>query len=871
MTTSVLPSTSEPTTSVSITSAPQTTTSEPQTTSVITATTATTSTIPSTTSEATSAPTTAPATTAPATTDTATAPPTTSPVTTAPATTAPATTAPATTDTATTAPSTTAPATTDTATAPATTAPATTAPATTATTAPTTTAPATTATTTAPTTAAPATTATATTATTAPTTTAPATTAPTTTAPATTDTATTATTAPTTTAPATTATTSPSTTAPATTATTAAPATTDTATTATTAPTTTAPATTATTAPATTTPATTDPATTSPATTSPATSSTPSPTPPPPPPLTLVNTKIAQTHVLDPQGLSLKAGDGVEKKLTVLGERDALLLYQIKEKDTLPSDFRPQVRITPPGSSTTGKFVNKRVNADPTVLTSQLPSELPGTESKGPTYGADTYSVKIPASLMKPGMKIEVLNTADIPSDPVQPIVTCPNYVDARILPIYLYGIDPKLNHPSNIHDLPAVTKPFLYQQWPVSKLTTDNHPMGQLELPTLVAPPTGSAPAKVVSNSDEFADESYRLVVLHLLDHATAIRRAWGFDFANLQTYLPVFQRNAQGTYVRLNRGIAYVGAKDGDGDYENIFFIHELGHGEGLNHADEEYPNKYPYPAGSLDGSVWGFNFDHNEFLPTTTASNSSRYTRDNCAVNKCYKFDPMITGNDPPTPGYAYQMFSDYNQAIIENFFQQQITYVPTTDSYLKCNAASGLLEPYTLQNSSFAQFGFDDSMPIKRDVPVYTVFWYYDQSETPTCTGCSFIYTPVKSLKGNLLRYLDPTDLKQIQAYSPNRPPIGFYCATSGCDYTLRITYADGSKYVKMLTMGQRPFGQPEDPISATVKDPNNKSSLMFTYENVPGDQVLTKVELLWTPMAWKQVTPSDAKVLLERSF
>ncbi|MFD2453698.1 hypothetical protein [Ideonella paludis] len=93
---------------------------------------------------------------------------------------------------------------------------------------------------------------------------------------------------------------------------------------------------------------------------------------------------------------------------------------------------------------------------------------------------------------------------------------------------------------------------------------------------------------------------------------------------------------------------------------------------------------------------------------------------------------------------------------------------------------------------------------------------------------------------------------------------------WYCMGSGCDFTLRLTYADQSVRHVLLQGGFRAWFKPTIEPDASTLEASSGNSFKTWVVNVPGDKALQRVELLETPMAW-QGWPAQPTVLLSRSF
>jgi hypothetical protein len=126
---------------------------------------------------------------------------------------------------------------------------------------------------------------------------------------------------------------------------------------------------------------------------------------------------------------------------------------------------------------------------------------------------------------------------------------------------------------------------------------------------------------------------------------------------------------------------------------------------------------------------------------------------------------------------------------------------------------------------------------------------------------------WIYPPLP-FTGNLIQTFDPTSAADRAAIVPNTGTYAWYCHASGCDYTVRVTYADNSQITRVLQGGFRPWFSPTGTPATSTADPTSGDSFKLWTINVPGNKAITKVELLDTPMAWNGV-PATPTVLLIR--
>ncbi|EFA85038.1 hypothetical protein PPL_02034 [Heterostelium album PN500] len=783
-------------------------------------------TLPITTSPATTTPaTTTPATTAPATT----APATTRPSTTTPATTSPATTAPAITRVVTTAPATTAPATTGQATtAPATTRAATTAPATTA---PATTAPATTAP-----------------ATTAPATTAPATTAPATTAPATT--------APVTTAPATTA---PATTAPATAPATTAPATT--------APATTAPATTGTTAPATTAPATTgSPTTTSAsATTGAATTST---TPTNPNKMIINSFKGAQSHVIPAQGHTWTLPGG-NQNLHFVGNRTVLGMFDLSSQQKTTSRKYPILSrkdLNPVPANLVVNGIDKSGNRLGSVPLTP-PDQFPGSELNQDKYSTTLWTAKLPKEWLAPKLSLSVSADGNDESDHIQLNVGAPSDYFIESLPIYLYGATPQNSVPIHLPNDTQIAE--VLQKLPVDYVKFDPHPYNYIQWKQFPIAPDGNRAGYLAKTGD---DEK------NMFDFASAymtvmrgIRLNNGDQFLTKQIYSPMIKMMTNGSIFVPNSGVGGIDAGVSCGDYQwGPLFMHETGHAFGLWHCvDSISKGLYPYVGGSLLGSEWGWDADKNlmliPFMPNGSCPTPLNGQRAVDKDGRCYKQDPMQDGGggyDRSRGLFNYATFADWSVSTHQKWFESR--WSPDANSpngFSQWNNVTLEFDPANITQHDDGGFtSIEGYLPIQKNIPVYSVVVSFSLADP----SLSMILEPIKFV-GNLIRTFDPTDPTQLAEIIPQVAKYPFYCYR-GCDYTLKMTYADGTSAYRILNSSFRGFGQVSEPIPPESSNPINAESFKYWVMHFPADKVYTKIELLSTPQVFNGL-PALPQVLL----
>ncbi|MFC5473070.1 M66 family metalloprotease [Paraherbaspirillum soli] len=589
-------------------------------------------------------------------------------------------------------------------------------------------------------------------------------------------------------------------------------------------------------------------------------------------PQLLINSfEAAQTHVLPEAGLSWSL-PGAKGTLHLSAQRDALVMVDL-------GAAQPQRPVLEAWLN------NSKLGA----LALNTPDRLPPTEAAGPAYAGNRYSVTLPAAWVTPGVMLRVSADNYAASDFKQPEVGMDADFDMRILPFYLFGANDSNTQPFSVTANPdAATYQELYAKWPVAKLNMHNHPAGRVIWPYYIIGPDGKGNAAYrVTNKDQQKD-GYAIMGA-TLPILSAIRSANGEAGTNNQYYAPLLMLGANGAYADPWGGLGSVGGSVATGDFRYAgVFIHEQGHAFGMPHAGDAYANgAYPYISGSLLGSAWGYDAGRGQllapFLPTTADSykncqSSSSRIKD--GSGRCIKQDPMQGGSGDQAAGYRFTMFSDFNAGVIQRYFEGQTTadakgvhkysggriFVDQASAtgYSRWDGIAKKRVAVTPATTDGGLYGFDMGLPSQRNVPVQTIVITYSLAGT---AGVSQIYPPL-AYQGNLVRQVDPTAPAQLAQITPNTGATPWYCHASGCDYTVRVTYGDGSLLHVLLQGGARPWFSPTGAIPAAALDPLNGDSFKVWGINVPANKSISKIELLDTPMGWNGV-PANPTVLLSR--
>ena len=603
----------------------------------------------------------------------------------------------------------------------------------------------------------------------------------------------------------------------------------------------------------------------------------------PPGLLTIQRLEVAQTHVL-PDGVrswSPPTPANASESLHLVGGREALALVRLSAADTR----QPLLEGVIAGQSL------GTVPLDP-------PAMLPPTEASGPAYGTDLYSATLPAAWLRPGLTLRARASNYGAGEARGVEVGADVPFTVRVLPFYLFGADEtNSGRPLSVTATPpADAVAEMFAKWPVARLEALNHPARRVSWPTLVIAPRGddngqARPAYVARSTADYKDGFAGLSgVLGVLG---ALRNANGEGSLAVQYYAPLLALDAAGKYRGPGGGLG--GGSDGAGDelYAGIF-IHEQGHAFGLPHVGEAFDDgRYPYAWGSLNGSAWGYDANRRQLLAPFVPTTASRYA--NCktdtfgaklrtldASGRCVKQDPMQSGSGDQAAGYRYATFSDYSTAVMQRYFEGRTTvagkgaHVPGGRLVPDAAFASGYKQWDTLDKrwveastatTSNGLYGLDHGLPQQRGVPVHAIVLTLDNANSGGST--TQIYPPL-SFTGNLLRGIDPTSADDRASIVPDTSVNAWYCRNGGCDFTLRLTYADGKVRHRLLQGGFRPFNQARGTPPASALDPLNGNSFRQFAVQVPGDQPLKKIELLDTPMAWEGL-PANPRVIASRTL
>ena len=600
-----------------------------------------------------------------------------------------------------------------------------------------------------------------------------------------------------------------------------------------------------------------------------------------------VTLELAQTHVFPAPRREWKDA-GLKPKLAdvdlhLVGERDVLAIVE----------FGNQVTSSPK------LFVsNDRTGANAAEVALRSPDHMPDTQGDAvELYSHTAWTAKIPGELVTRGMQIFV-EWAEGEKTWSDITVGAPTPFELVSLPLYFFGAHPDdtkdgLGHPLTPElagRMPTSVEAEYRERLPISRFHTRLHPARFFRSDHAVVGPRLGGPAYRLSRKEDARDGF--AVLSSVMQIMAAIRDMDGAKPLATQYYGSLLQHDAEGKYAGPGGGLGGGGVGAGDYSFGGVFF-HEAGHAFGLPHAADAYDSgSYPYPRGSLKGSGWGYDavaghlvdpFFH-RCAPEGSSGRKNRELEDappgasEPFSPRCYKQDPMQGGHQDRDRNQYYGIFSDFQCALIQRYFEGETLEKGRAfrdekgDGFVRWDPALGEFAPATLSAVDVAQV-----TGAELTAAVFTVSCAELGCEaSASASGASLapgalrtgaanleatqVYPPL-SYRGDAKEFVDVDNPYTLDRYHYERARMDGrderkYCET-GCDFIARFEFANGEEARVMVPGSFRPYTRPTAPPAAEATDPLSAKSFRTVGVAVPGVDAV-RVDLMYAPRAWEGV-------------
>ncbi|EFA86031.1 hypothetical protein PPL_01264 [Heterostelium album PN500] len=559
--------------------------------------------------------------------------------------------------------------------------------------------------------------------------------------------------------------------------------------------------------------------------------------------------KFAQTHIVAPEGKKwINKNDNVEVNLHLVGGRDTLLMVKYSGVVALPKNRLPSIKVI------NQKYTKELYLNDPSQFPASLDNQINPMEQLN-SY----YTVLIPRDLIANGVKIVV---SSHPSGSISPRIGRNGMFKVLTIPMFLFGAAPSLIAGGAIKEVRS------YRPSGIEEMTLESLPVSEMEFqsrfkltwPVHVKIPSNGNQAQLISSFETEPMDFLKSMTPFFVE----LRRALGFRNSDTFLHIPIIANRKTGEQVQISMGIEIDNVMCTLNYSDPYVFLHELAHAMGAKH----YSGDSPYHE-YLEGSSWGYNSRINKFIPNYIDHEDDHFYCQNGSDGKCYLYDIMNSiGNNG-----AKVMFSDYEIGVIQNNLEMEEVnkrYMHYENgNYYKYNNEKVGYEKY-IYNDENGRY-LDGGLPLaaNRDRPVYAIVITHNTGSFSACgQDCNKIFPLVKIESGHLLRYIDPSDRKQLEMVNPDlNGEYRSYCVESGCDYTLVATYSDGTTIKKLLQRGIRAFNNPSGQVQQTYCDPYNPTSIHFIVETIPADKPLSQIELYWTPYGFRNLFDKDSSDLI----
>ena len=538
-------------------------------------------------------------------------------------------------------------------------------------------------------------------------------------------------------------------------------------------------------------------------------------------------------------------------------------------------------------------------------LTLNPPAQLDPTESNGIKYAKNCYSLMLDAKYVWPGLRLRVVSDDYGVSNEVVPELGADAEMAMWVLPFYLFGASEANTMELKKIALPdATTIAELASVWPFTKLDFQSHRIGKIEWPYLVIAPQNQHKAyKMTTVASDSGFDHYS----SMLNIIKRLRDADGSGVLNHQYYAPFFTVNDLGkNSTQTGNGIGGGNAGVGDYLYGNAFY-HEQGHAFNLAHAGDAYSNSYPYYFGSVKESAWGYDMGRRKFLNRIIPPDAPEFSTCNTdkkhlltSDGRCWKQDPMQSGQGDQAGGSLYTMMADYYVARIQQWLEGVTTsgiagvhtysdgkIMPDSSfnsGYSRWDGVDKKRVTYTPSTEISGLFSINQGLPAAQGVPVQTIVLTHSIAGTlinnsaypyPISTDISQIYPLIETHIGNLNTYIDPSDRANIGDFQLMGSPDGKYsnvCNNYGCDFTLRVTFSDNTVQHILLQglVHSRSWYGPKDPFQTFTDTDGSSFGTAVVNVSAKDGRKAKKAELLFTPTPWLN-WPVSPQVIASRAF
>ena len=555
------------------------------------------------------------------------------------------------------------------------------------------------------------------------------------------------------------------------------------------------------------------------------------------------NVEFAQSHMIPLMG---KQWTIKNNSLNLVAGRDALAAVELGNQNVLNAFLEVE-----------------KADGSKQQFPLQSSATFPASEGGEAAYSQTARHVLVPGAWIEPGIKVRVGGSNFTTSTALPSAVVSRLDLDTFILPIHLYGATNQ-NTGVNLEDnrllfLNQAKRDEFQATLPFTSVSVHNHPLGIIALDSFVRPPTGSAPAAQMQST---ADMSGGSISSRFLGVVWNIKEAFGDGPLNRTTYGSFVITNGA-TRAWANGGVAFTGSGSAVGDATAGLLWHEGGHSIGLSHSHAEAtatPATYPYPLGSLKGSAWAYDASKNQMRSPLVPPAAPR---GNCPASfhtvwqvdqagRCFRFDPMHDSGGQHAANYAYTPFSDFSMATVQKWGQQRARLVGNAIQRLDSTGNWLNFTPPVISSDKIA-----DNYPVSFGREQDFVWISHSLAGTAEASRVAYLQRNT----GNSIRQIDPTDPTDLSDINVNQANARYrdYCRKTGCDFTLRLTYSDGSTNYRILKGSARVSWQPAQ-WKADYQNPNSADSFLEWYLNIPtpaGSPRVTRVELLETTQAWSK--------------